>query len=106
MTAAIVSAVIFIGFQLLNAIASIAGNLLYSLVNRIDELFHWLSPQQQQAIGQGFTEAILWINPSTRLENFSRGIFELAPLIFLLSYVVFFLYLTTQVIEKRRWSQS
>ena len=105
-TAAIVSAVIFVSFQLLSAIASIAGNLLYSAINRIDQAFDLINPQTEQAIGQGLTNAILWLNPSTRLQNFSRGIFELAPLIFLISYVVFFLYLTSQVIEKRRWSQG
>jgi ABC-2 type transport system permease protein len=57
-------------------------------------------------IGQSFANAIAWLNPKTRINHMIIGIFEISSLIFFLSLIAIFLFLTNRVIEKRRWSQK
>lgn len=102
--AAIVSVVIFVSMMLLDSIASMAGSFVTSLLQALDQP-DWLTAAQEQAAGTAVTNAINWINPSTRLADFSQGIFELTPIVFLLSYVLVFLFLTVQFLERRRWTQ-
>ena len=40
----------------------------------------------------------------TRYSNFQRGIFSLSDVLFFVSLTVLFLFFTSRVIEKRRWS--
>ena len=40
----------------------------------------------------------------TRFENFIYGIFDVGAIVYYLSVTVFFLFLTAQSVEKRRWS--
>lgn len=103
--AAIVSVVVFVGFQLLSSIASMLGQMTTTLIQGLDRL-NWISATAEQAAGVAVTNAVNWINPSTRLADFSLGIFKVTPLVYLLSFTALFIYLTTQVLEKRRWSQS
>lgn len=102
---AIVSVVIFVSFQLLSSIASMLGSMVTNLIQTLDRL-EFVSAQTESAIGTAVTNAVNWINPATRLGSFSMGIFNLTPLVFLLSFTLLFIYLTAQVLEKRRWSQS
>lgn len=102
--AAILAVLIFVGFQLLNVISSLAASFTTNLLSRID-VGNWWNPTQEEAAGQAVANALNWLNPSTRLADYSRGIFDVLPLIFLLSYTFIFLFLTSRVLEKRRWSQ-
>lgn len=45
-----------------------------------------------------------WLSVLSRFNNFRLGILDIADLIYYLSIVFIFLFLTTQVVKKRRWS--
>lgn len=45
-----------------------------------------------------------WLSATSRFNNFFMGIFDLADIIYYLSVIFLFLFLTTQVIKKKRWS--
>ncbi len=45
-----------------------------------------------------------WISVTSRYDQFSNGIFNLSSIIYYLSIIFLFLFLTTQVIKKKRWS--
>lgn len=45
-----------------------------------------------------------WLSATSRFSNFYFGILNLADIIFYLSIIFVFLFLTTQVIKKKRWS--
>jgi len=45
-----------------------------------------------------------WISIFSRYQNFSLGLFSLADIVYYISYTVVFLFLTTRVIEKKRWA--
>jgi len=40
----------------------------------------------------------------TRFNNFAAGLFDIASVVYFISFIVVFLYFTVRVIEKRRWS--
>jgi ABC-2 type transport system permease protein len=44
-----------------------------------------------------------WISLLKRYEDFTRGILSLSPIVYYLSFCGVFLFLTMQMIEKRRW---
>jgi ABC-2 type transport system permease protein len=101
--AAIISFVIMLMLMLLDFVSSMFGTMVSTLIDKIN--FVGLSDTQIQAAGKAVTDAIQWLNPTTRIGNYINGIFEVAPLIFFVSLVAAFIYLTNRVIEKRRWSQ-
>lgn len=45
-----------------------------------------------------------WLSATARFNNFYMGIFDLADIIYYLSIIFIFLFLSTQVIKKKRWS--
>lgn len=102
--AAVISFVIFASFEILGALSSIFGTLVTSMFNQVD--FMNLIPAGFDAkAGEAVTAAINWLNPANRLAGFTRGIFDLLTIVYFLSMIVVFLYITMQVVERRRWSQ-
>lgn len=102
--AAIISFVVIIVLTLLDFVSTMLGSVMATLIDRINVF--GLTDMQIDAAGSAVTNAIQWLNPATRLSNYIDGIFELSPLIFFLSVIAAFLYMTNRVIEKRRWSQG
>jgi len=45
-----------------------------------------------------------WLSANARFYNFYMGIFDLSDIIYYLSIIVLFLFLSVQVIKKKRWS--
>lgn len=45
-----------------------------------------------------------WLSVTSRFETFNYGIFDLSSIVYYLSLIFVFLFLTTQVIKKKRWS--
>lgn len=45
-----------------------------------------------------------WLSATARFNNFYMGIFDLADIIYYLSIIFVFLFMSTQVIKKKRWS--
>ena len=101
--AAIISFIIIIALMFLDFISSAFGSMISTLVGKIN--FFGLTDLQIDSVGTAVTNALKWLNPSTRISNYINGIFEVTPLIFFLSLVATFLFLTNRIIEKRRWSQ-
>ena len=101
--AAVISFIIILVLLLLDFIASAIGSMISTLIAKIN--FVGLTDTQIDSAGTAVTSAINWLNPTTRLNNFLYGIFEISPIIFFISLVAAFLFLTNRIIEKRRWSQ-
>ncbi|MDD2392666.1 MAG: ABC transporter permease [Eubacteriales bacterium] len=95
---------IILALFLLSLIASLMGTLTSTLISKIN-IFD-LSDIQIDNIAKKVTEVINWPNPSTKLDNFSSGIFELTPIVYFVSIVSIFIFLTIRMIEKRRWTQK
>jgi ABC-2 type transport system permease protein len=102
--AAVISFVILMCLMLIDAIASLVGDAVASLLNQLN-FFSWFTDTQIDSVGAAITAGLNWLNPYSRLENFASGIFEISPIIFFVSIIAVFLFMTNRIIEKRRWSQ-
>lgn len=89
---------------IIQGIATIMGSVISTLVSKVN--IFGLTDLQIDGVSKAVTSIVEWPNPSARLDNFSSGIFEIAPLVFFISLIAIFLFLTTRVIEKRRWTQK
>jgi len=105
----------YIGFLLLGAAFVAVGIFASSLtesqvvavvISFVTLLIMWLADSLSGAVGGFASKALGWISLLTRYSDFSRGVLGLSPVIYYLSFVAVFLFLTIRVIEKRRWSQG
>ncbi len=87
--------------------SSLSENQVVSvIVSYVALLIMYLAGSLSSVVG-GFAAKILnWISLLSRFDDFSRGILSLSPVVYYLSFIAVFLFLTTRVIEKRRWSQG
>lgn len=105
----------YIGFILLGmtyiSVGVFASSLTESqvvavIISYVSLLIMWLSDSLASMVG-GFASKVLgWFSLLTRYEDFTRGILGLSPVVYYLSFIAVFLFLTVRVIEKRRWSQG
>lgn len=105
----------YIGFMLLGMTfisigvfaSSLSENQVVAvIISYVTLLVMWLAGSLSSMIG-GFAAKVLgWISLLSRYEDFNRGILGLSPVVFYLSFIAVFLFLTIRVIEKRRWSQG
>lgn len=105
----------YIGFLLLGASFISVGILASSLtenqvvavvISFVSLLIMWIIDSLAGFVG-GFVAKILnWFSLLSRYEDFSKGILSLSPIVYYLSFIAVFLFITIRVIEKRRWSQG
>lgn len=105
----------YIGFILLGmtyiSVGVFASSLTESqvvaaIIGYVSLLIMWLADGLGSMIG-GFGSKVLgWFSILTRYEDFTRGILGLSPVVYYLSFITVFIFLTVRVIEKRRWSQG
>lgn len=105
----------YIGFILLGATfisvgvfaSSLTENQIIAVViSFVSLLIMWLAGSLTTMVGGIASKILGWFSLMTRYEDFSRGILGLSPVIYYLSFIAVFLFLTIRVIEKRRWSQG
>lgn len=58
------------------------------------------------AVGGWAATIFGWFSLTSRNRNFSSGILDVGSIIYFLSFIAVFIFLTIRVIEKRRWSQG
>lgn len=87
-------------------ISSMTENQLTSAVISTSVFFMMLLIEGfRSMLNQGFIYEVLgWLSLFSRFTTFSAGILSLPSILYLVSITVLFLFLTTRVIEKRRWS--
>jgi len=87
--------------------SSLSENQVVSvIVSYVALLIMYLAGSLSTIVGGIAAKILNWISLMSRYDGFSRGIFGLSPVVYYLSFIAVFLFLTTRVIEKRRWSQG
>jgi len=81
--------------QIIAAIICVAGLLVIQIAEALSSM-----------IGGVAGKALDWFSLLSRYRDFSSGIFGIAPIVYFLSFIALFLFLTVRVIDKRRWSQG
>lgn len=66
----------------------------------------WIMDFISRLAGGIFAKFLSWFSLLSRYDGFNRGIFDLSSIVYYLSFIAVFLFLTVRVIEKRRWSQG
>ncbi len=101
--AAVITFIAIMALTLLDAIASMIGQMTSTLISQLN--FFGLPDTRIDQAGQAVGKALQWLSPMSRISELTNGIFSLSPLVFLLSIAAACLFLTNRLIEKRRWSQ-
>ena len=105
----------YVGFLLLGATfisigvfaSSLTENQVVAVViSFVMLLIMWLAGSLSSIVGGIGSKILSWFSLMTRYEDFNRGILGLTPIVYYLSFIAVFLFLTVRVIEKRRWSQG
>ena len=102
--AAVFSSAMIIFTMLLQVIASSLQGIFVSIISVFNPLS--LSSESIYKAGENLAGAINWMDPASRTSSFSQGIMSLSPLLFCISLIALFLFLTYRILEKRRWSQG
>ena len=81
--------------QIIAAIICVAGLLVIQIAESLSSM-----------LGGIPGKVLDWFSLLSRYRDFSSGIFGIAPIVYFLSFIGLFLFLTVRVIDKRRWSQG
>ncbi|MDO8686253.1 MAG: ABC transporter permease [Clostridiales bacterium] len=105
----------YLGFILLGAALISVGIFASSLTENqvvaavigfVSLLIMWVADSIGPMIGGFISKILSWFSVLSRFSDFSKGILGLSPVVYYLSFISVFLFLTIRVIEKRRWSQG
>jgi len=102
--AAVFSAAMIIFTMLLQLIASSLEGIFVSVISVFNPL--GLSSESIYKAGENLAGAINWMDPVSRVSSFQYGTMSLSPLLFCISLIALYLFLTYRILEKRRWSQG
>lgn len=112
-TAQIISA--YIGFILLGSAlisvglfaSSLTENQIVSAITGVVLLFlMYLASALSSVIGGLGGKILNWFSIMERFTEFSNGILAVSPIVYFISFTAVFLFLTSRVIERKRWSQG
>lgn len=105
----------YIGFILLGAsflsvgvfASSLTENqVVAAVISFVSLLIMWVIDGISGMIGGWIAKVLNWFSLMSRYQDFNRGILDISPVIYYISFISIFLFLTIRVIEKRRWSQG
>jgi ABC-2 type transport system permease protein len=87
--------------------SSLTENQIISVViSFVCLLFIQLIDSVSSAVGGIVSTILHWFSLQSRYSDFTAGQLSLASIVYFLSFIAVFLFLTIRVIEKRRWSQG
>jgi ABC-2 type transport system permease protein len=106
--------VLYVGFFLLGAALLAVGLFISALTeSQITSaiasfaamLFLWLADLIASLVGnQVLSTVIGWLSVLKRFEEFTLGVLNFSSIVYYISFAAVFVFLTIQVIEKKRWS--
>lgn len=105
----------YIGFLLLGASFIAVGvfsssltenQVVAAIIGFVSLIIMWLMDSISSYVGGITAKVLSWLSLLSRYSDFNQGILNLSPVIYYLSFTAVFIFLTIQVIERRRWSQG
>ena len=101
---AVFSAAMIVFVMLMQIISTSLEGIFVSIVSVFNPL--GISSDAINKAGESLAAAINWMDPVSRSDSFGSGIISLSPILFYISLIALFLFLTYRILEKRRWSQG
>lgn len=80
--------------QIIAAIATFGVSILLLVINQLSGLVS----------GSAVAGVLNWISFDTRYQSFTKGIFNISSIVYFLSVVAVFVFLTARKLESKRWS--
>jgi ABC-2 type transport system permease protein len=80
--------------QVVAAVGSFAVSMILMLLDTIGSTVNQ----------EWFTKFVEWVSFSGRYETFTKGILDLSNVVFFLSIIAIFLFLTIRVLDRKRWA--
>lgn len=105
----------YVGFVLLGAAfisvgvfaSSLTENqVVAAIISFVTLLLMWLMESIAGFVGGIAAKVLNWVSLLSRYNDFSQGVLNLSPVIYYLSFTAVFIFLTIQVVERRRWSEG
>ena len=105
----------YVGFILLGGACISVGvfassltenQIIAAIISFVCLLTMWVVNAVAQFAGGTLSTVLDWFSITSRYDEFARGILDLSPVVYYLSFTAVFLFLTVRTIEKRRWSQG
>lgn len=105
----------YVGFILLGASfiavgvfsSSVTENqIIAAILGFVFLLIIWIADGIGSMVGGITAEILYWFSLLSRYEDFNKGILRLNAVIYYLSFIAVFLFITIMVIERRRWSKG
>lgn len=105
----------YVGFILLGgafvAVGIFASSLtenqvVAAVISFVSLLIMWISEQLAQMAGGVIGKILSSFSLLARYNDFRKGLFGFSPVVYYITFIGVFLYVTVRVIEKRRWSQG
>lgn len=82
------------------------NQVISAIISFVILLIIWLADGIASSVGGATAKVLYWFSLLSRYQGFSYGIIELSSIIYYLSFIGIFLFVTIMVIERRRWSQG
>ncbi|MCL1989014.1 MAG: ABC-2 transporter permease [Firmicutes bacterium] len=92
---------LILGGVLYNSTKNIYGGIILAVLGTaISVALYFTNPLMYDGLIPG---AFRWFSVFTRFDNMTNGVLHLADVVFYITMPIFFIYLTVNIIEKRRW---
>ncbi|MFO7635778.1 MAG: ABC transporter permease [Clostridia bacterium] len=105
----------YIGFLLLGAAFVAVGvfasaitenQIIAAIISFVILLLMWVASTFSSMVGGVMGTVLEWISLLSRYQVFTMGILSLTQVIYFISFIFLFIFLTVRVIERRRWVQG
>ncbi|MGI6076741.1 MAG: ABC transporter permease subunit [Fastidiosipilaceae bacterium] len=100
--AALTTMVVLLILNVLNSTANVVGAFFAKVIGWLD-VANLIDLSRQTALGDNIAAGIKWLNPQSRLELLSQGVFDLTMILYFVILIICLLYLTVQRLESRKW---
>ncbi len=82
------------------------NQVIAAVISFVALLTMWIIDYLASFTGGIIAVVLNWFSLFSRYYDFNIGILDLAPVIYYISFISVFLFLTVRIIERRRWTQG
>jgi len=82
------------------------NQIIAAIIGFVSLLIIWLADGIGSMVGGVTAKILYWFSLLSRYEDFNNGILRLNAVIYYISFIAVFLFVTIMIIERRRWSKG
>ena len=82
------------------------NQVIAAIVSFVGLLIMWIADGIGGMVGGFMAKILYWFSLLSRYDDFNRGVLNLSAIVYYLSFIGIFIFLTIMIIERRRWSRG